>query len=100
MPPMPRPAPVLATLGLLVLASSPPSGQTSPPRVVAVGDVHGARDAFVAILEQAGLIDARQRWSGGSDTLVQTGDYMDRGRDVRAVMDLLMALESQAKTAG
>jgi hypothetical protein len=29
-----------------------------------------------------------------------TGDYMDRGEEVRAVMDLLMAIEPQAKDAG
>jgi hypothetical protein len=31
---------------------------------------------------------------------MQTGDYLDRGDDVRAVLDLLMALEVQAKAKG
>ena len=31
---------------------------------------------------------------------MQTGDYMDRGEQTRAVLDLLMALETQAATAG
>ena len=31
---------------------------------------------------------------------MQTGDYMDRGEGTRAVLDLLMALEPQAKDAG
>ena len=31
---------------------------------------------------------------------MQTGDYTDRGPDVRKVMDLLMQLEKEAKSAG
>lgn len=71
-----------------------------PRRVVAIGDVHGAIDEFVAILQSAGLIDQARRWSGGQATFVQTGDYTDRGAGVRSVLDLLMALESQAAKGG
>jgi len=42
-------------------------------RIVAIGDVHGAHDAFVSILKAAELIDRRGRWSGGKAVLVQTG---------------------------
>lgn len=70
------------------------------PRVVAVGDIHGDGDALAAILKRAGLIDANLRWAGGTATLVQTGDIMDRGPKVRAALDLLMALEEQAAPAG
>jgi hypothetical protein len=45
------------------------------------------------------LIDAQRRWAGGSATLVQTGDYTDRGEGVRGVMDLLIELEPQAAAA-
>ncbi len=69
-------------------------------RVVAVGDVHGDLDAFTAVLRQTGLIDAQNRWTGGSATLVQTGDLLDRGAKSRAVMDLLMQLEKQAPKSG
>jgi hypothetical protein len=69
-------------------------------RVVAIGDIHGSFDGLVAILTRSGLIDASRRWSGGTTRLVQTGDYMDRGDGVRAVIDLLMTLEPQAKKAG
>jgi hypothetical protein len=65
-------------------------------RVVAVGDVHGEYDGFVSILQRAGLIDGRLRWSGGRATLVQTGDYFDRGAHVRKVLDLMMSLENAA----
>ena len=69
-------------------------------RVVAVGDVHGAYDAFVAILKAAGIIDARERWAGGRAVLIQTGDMLDRGADSRKVMDLLRRLERDAARAG
>ena len=76
-----------------VPAAAPPS------RLVAVADVHGAGDAFVKVLQRAGLIDARQQWTGGDAVLVQTGDLLDRGTDVKTALDLLMALESQAAAA-
>ena len=71
-----------------------------PPRIVAIGDVHGADVAFVSILQRAGLIDSQRKWTGGPAVLVQTGDFMDRGTGDRAVMDLLMTLEAQATEAG
>ncbi|MDP2390145.1 MAG: metallophosphoesterase, partial [Acidobacteriota bacterium] len=40
------------------------------------------------------------RWTGGRAHLIQTGDYTDRGDGTRAVLDLLMALEPQARKAG
>jgi hypothetical protein len=73
---------------------------TTPPRVVAIGDVHGAYDEFTTILKRAGLINAQLGWAGGRATFVQTGDYTDRGTDVRKVLDLLMRLEREAKAAG
>jgi len=72
----------------------------APARVIAIGDIHGSLDGLVTILTRTGLIDASRRWTGGSTTLVQTGDYTDRGEGQRAVMDLLIALEGQADKAG
>jgi hypothetical protein len=68
--------------------------------VVAVGDVHGALRQFIAILQEAKLIDNRRRWIGGRAVLVQTGDVLDRGPDSRAVIDLLRKLEHEASRAG
>jgi predicted MPP superfamily phosphohydrolase len=73
--------------------------QTSE-RIVAVGDVHGAYDRFVAILRAAGLVDGRARWTGGRSVLVQTGDVLDRGPASRRVLDLLRQLERDASRAG
>lgn len=73
---------------------------TQPARLVAIGDIHGAYDEFVGVLKRAGLVNDALAWSGGRATLVQTGDYTDRGTDVRKVLDLLMRLEREAKSAG
>ncbi len=70
------------------------------PRVVAIGDVHGAYDEFLAVLRLAGIVDQKARWSGGKTHLVQTGDILDRGTQTRPVMELLMRLEGEAKKAG
>ena len=69
-------------------------------RIVAIGDIHGEIDGFKRILHAAGLADANGKWTGGRSQLIQTGDYTDRGTGTRAVLELLMALESQAKSAG
>lgn len=97
---------VRAVLAGLVLAA-PPARAAEPPceiegveRIVAVGDVHGAHDRLVGILRTAGIIDGRQRWSGGKAHLVQLGDVVDRGPDSRKALDLLRRLEEQAKKAG
>ena len=44
------------------------------PRIVVVGDIHGAGTNLAGILQAAGLIDAQRKWSGGTARLVQTGD--------------------------
>ena len=69
-------------------------------RIVAIGDIHGAYDTFVSVLVNAGLVNDRLDWVGGTTHLVQTGDFLDRGPDSRKVMDLLMKLEKQAERAG
>ncbi len=88
---------------LLCLTAVPPHEPLTAqdrPRIVAIGDIHGAYDEFTRLLQQVGLIDDRHRWSGGSAILVQTGDMTDRGAQVREVWDLLMTLERQADAAG
>src|SRR3954454_15567465 len=73
---------------------------TGVERVVAVGDVHGDYTDFVSVLRAARLIDDKGKWIGGKAHLVQTGDVVDRGADLRKVLDLLMSLEKQAAKAG
>lgn len=69
-------------------------------RVVAIGDIHGAYDAFERILLRAGLIDSSHAWTGGHTHLVIDGDTLDRGPGSRKALDLIMALEPEALAAG
>lgn len=97
----PRHAPVAPLAVVLTLAvASIAHAAAAPSRIVAIGDVHGDADALVALLEHTGLLDDARRWKGGTATLVQTGDFLDRGVQVREVLGLLMALEQQARAAG
>lgn len=86
--------------GALLWAPALPLVAQGAPRVIAIGDIHGAIDEFKSILKRTGLTGADGRWAGGRAQLIQTGDYVDRGEGTRAVLDLLMALEPQAKSAG
>jgi len=69
-------------------------------RVVAVGDVHGDRDALVAVLQMAGILDGARHWAGGKSHLVQIGDIPARGPQTREAYDLLMGLEGEALQSG
>jgi len=69
-------------------------------RIVAIGDVHGDLAHTRESLKLAGVIDASDHWVAGNATFVQTGDVMDRGDDVRAILDLLRNLEKEASAAG
>jgi len=57
---------------------------------------------MVGLLGEVGLITSGESpaWKGGDATLVVTGDFMDRGTQVRKVMDLLMQLQEEAREAG
>jgi hypothetical protein len=92
---------ILLFLALIVLAwAGPATTQAAAQVVVAIGDVHGDFDDFVAILQRTGLIDKQNHWAGGKSTLVQVGDLLDRGPKPRDVMDLMMRLEKEAAAAG
>lgn len=76
------------------------SAQPAPPRVVAIGDLHGDYDAWQAIAKAARLIDAKGRWTGDKTTLVQTGDIVDRGPHSLKIIRHLMKLQSEAPKRG
>ena len=86
------------------LASAQPravsTSASSPTRIVAVSDVHGAYDSFVSLLRTAQLVDDKLAWSGGRAMLVVVGDVLDRGSGSRRVLELLMRLEGEAIAAG
>jgi hypothetical protein len=95
-----------AALALFVMAcaSAPPAQAEGDwqgvTRIVAIGDLEGDYEKFADMLRTAGLIDASGDWSGGATHLVQLGDIPDRGPNSRAIMDLLIRLEPQARRAG
>jgi len=95
----------VVTLVFLLLFGPASAGRAktkgeSVDAVVAIGDVHGDLDDFVAILQRSGLIDKQNHWAGGKAVFVQAGDLIDRGPKPREVMDLMMALEKEAPSAG
>jgi len=83
----------------VALPSSQAAAQAGQ-RIVAVGDLHGDFEAWTAIARDAGLIDPRGRWAGGTTILVQTGDITDRGPDSLKIIRQLQALEKEAPKAG
>ncbi|KAF9140827.1 hypothetical protein BG015_001506 [Linnemannia schmuckeri] len=113
-----RPILLLAFLALLILYFRQPPTDSSPilpkvvktsvkqqqlpknGRTVAVGDLHSDLAQTLAVLRLANVIDADSNWSGGHDTLVQTGDIVDRGPDTIAIYNLFDKLRKQAKEAG
>lgn len=74
--------------------------QLRADRIVAIGDVHGDLGATKRALSLAGLIDAQGNWSGGTTTLVQTGDILDRGDDEPEILALFWRLQEQAPKVG
>jgi hypothetical protein len=69
-------------------------------RIVAIGDIHGDYDNYIATLEAAGLINSRGRWTGGETHLVQTGDIPDRGPDTLKIIEHIKKLKKQAARKG
>ena len=55
------------------------------PRLLAIGDIHGASKALNALLE---VVKVRPE-----DTLVTLGDYVDRGPDTKGVLERLCDLQ-------
>jgi hypothetical protein len=93
----------------VVAAAPPPAACSLAPiavkivptgRVVAIGDLHGDFDAARDALRAAGVLGADDHWSGGTTTLVQTGDVLDRGDGESKILALLEQLAQEAPKAG
>jgi hypothetical protein len=67
---------------------------------VAVGDLHGDYDAWMAIARAAGLVGVDGRWTGGRTALVQLGDVTDRGADSLKIIRSLQQLQKEAPRSG
>jgi len=78
-----------------------------PPRLVAIGDLHGDLSAALATLELAGVVAPghggridRTVWAGGDTLVVQMGDFTDRGPSEIKILLLMRWLASQARREG
>ncbi|MEJ2383088.1 MAG: metallophosphoesterase [Xanthomonadales bacterium] len=100
-----------ATVSIIVLALFINLAQAEPrqvsayewrgvDRIVAIGDIHGDYDRYMATLEAAGLVDSKGRWSGGTTHLVQLGDIPDRGPDTLRIIEHIDKLARQAERKG
>jgi hypothetical protein len=89
-----------APLALVAQSADAQDDWQGVARIVAVGDVHGDKDAFTAVLRMAGLIDAQEKWVGGQTHLVQIGDIPARGTQTRQAFDFLMRLVRDAEAEG
>jgi 3',5'-cyclic AMP phosphodiesterase CpdA len=89
---------LISALALSALSLYRTAAGTPPTSIgtVAVGDVHGDVERFVAVLHHAGILDSKSAWAGDDRHLVLTGDLVDRGSRSREVLDLVMRLEREA----
>jgi hypothetical protein len=89
---------VSASLALAPAAAAP-GASSATQRIVAVGDLHGDFKVWLAIARAAGIVDPQGHWSGGATTLVQLGDFTDRGPDSLEIVRSLQRLQKEASRA-
>jgi hypothetical protein len=73
---------------------------TGVERVIAISDLHGDYEQYINVMQSAGLVNRKGKWTGGTTHLVQTGDITDRGAHSRKIIDHLVKLSKQAKKKG
>jgi len=77
-----------------------PSIYSLPEKFLALSDIEGNLEAFVMILQDAGVIDTNYNWTFDNGHLFFIGDMFDRGNNVTECLWLLYRLESQAEELG
>jgi len=91
---------ILQTACAVAFQTDPEHNISGVDRIVAIGDLHGDWNGYIATLRAAGLVDTRGRWAGGETHVVQTGDIPDRGPDTRRIIEHMAKLAEQAERAG
>ena len=77
-----------------------PSIYTLPEKFLAISDIEGNLEAFVMLLNDAGVMDTNYNWTFENGHLFFIGDMFDRGNNVTECLWLLYRLESQAEVLG
>jgi hypothetical protein len=90
---------MLALTALLPLMTTA-AASAAPPRIVAIGDLHGDFGAWQDIARNAGVMDAKGHWAGGTTILVQLGDVLDRAPDSLKIVRSLQQLQKEAPGKG
>ena len=65
-----------------------------------MSDVHGHYHHLAALLQRAGVVDARLDWSFGVNHLVVAGDILDKGPEITRSLWFVRKLERQAAAVG
>jgi len=68
--------------------------------IYVVGDIHGAYNRLINLLENSNVIDNNLNWIAGKSHLVFLGDILDRGNKVTKTLWFIYELEQQAKRHG
>ncbi|MDY3317307.1 metallophosphoesterase [Riemerella anatipestifer] len=71
-----------------------------PQKLIAISDIEGNFDAFSSFLINNKVVDTNYNWIFGNGHLVLTGDFVDRGTNVTAVLWLIYKLEEQSEKQG
>jgi len=79
------------------LLSKDTSKSQNYKRLVAIGDIHGDYNKLVEIFRHAKLINKNNKWIASNTLVVQTGDLIDRGEDIKKIHEFLIDLIDQAK---
>jgi hypothetical protein len=90
----------LAEALILMLVPAPALCATGEKHIVAVGDLHGDYQAWVAIARSAGIMGPGGHWTGRTTTLVQLGDIVDREPDSLEIIRSLQQLQKEAQRSG
>ncbi|MDF2563716.1 MAG: serine/threonine protein phosphatase [Massilibacillus sp.] len=61
-------------------------------RIIAIGDIHGEYEAFIKLLHDV-------KYDYKNDKLILLGDYIDRGKQSKEVLDKVMSLVSNGAIA-
>ena len=78
----------------------PASSWPDATRILAVSDLEGNRETFLAFLQGNGVVNEAGEWIWGDGHLVLNGDIVDRGEQVTELLWMIRRLEREAVRAG